>query len=366
LISIKNEAQEIWSEIQPDGRTAFSRAILQILSIPYSAAVAFRNRLYDRGVLKPVKLPCPVISVGNITVGGTGKSPTVILIASLLKEKGFHPAVLSRGYGGDTNLPVNIVSDGKCVSLGCREAGDEPVMIAQALPGIPVLTGPKRSLTGREAAERFGADVLILDDGFQHRSIFRDIDIVLLDAGRPFGNGFLLPRGPLRESPQALARATGVLRTGDSASETSLGKFDSSPSFRGVHKPREIVAAATGNASPLAMLKGMRVFAFAGIGAPDSFRKSLEALGAEVAAFRIFADHHPYSRSDIGALRLMAKDSGATMIVTTQKDAVRLTDFPDFLREVSLLRIGMEISPGGQFAEWICSRLAAARSTDGC
>jgi tetraacyldisaccharide 4'-kinase len=358
LISIKNEVQDIWNEAVPEAQTVVPRAILRTLSLPYGAVVALRNRFYDRGHIRPKKLSCPVISVGNLTVGGTGKTPTVILLAALLKEHGYSPAVLSRGYGGDAEVPVNVVSDANRVCLGWREAGDEPVMIAGALPGIPVLTGPKRSLIGKAAVKCFGADVLILDDGFQHRSLFRDIDIVLMDAARPFGNGYLLPRGPLREPPQALCRAHILLRTGDTDREESLGEAPALPSFRGFHRPRELVEAATGRVSPLTTLRGQKVLAFAGIGSPESFRRSLTALGAEVVCFRAFPDHHPYGRSDIDALRLRAADSGASRIVTTEKDCVRLTDFPDFLAEISLLRVGMEIASDELFAELIFSRLA--------
>ena len=356
-MSFKKGVQEIWNETLPEGRTAFPRALLRTLSLPYGAAVAMRNLLYDRKLLRPTKLPCPVISVGNLTVGGTGKTPTVIYLANLLRERGRRPAILSRGYGGDAKVPVNVVSDGNRVCLGCREAGDEPVMIAGALPGIPVLTGPKRSLTGKAAVEHFGANVLILDDAFQHRSIFRDIDIVLLDGARPFGNGLLLPRGPLREPPQALRRADILLRTGDADHEEPLREAPSLPAFRGTNRPLEFVEAATGRVSPLTAIRGQKVFAFAGIGSPDSFRRGLTALGADVVCFRAFPDHHPYGRSDIECLRLLAKDSGGDRIVTTEKDAVRLADFPDFLAEISLLRIEMEIASAERFAELIFSRL---------
>ena len=199
---------------RPGGRYDVLRVVLHLSRSPTGGIVAARNRLYDGGLLKQQKLPRPVISVGNLTVGGTGKTPTVIFIAHILKDHGYRPAVLSRGYGGSANAPVNVVSDGNRILMGWREAGDEPILIASAVPGIPVLTGSRRLLTGRAAVETFGADVLILDDAFQHRSLFRDIDMVLLDAARPFGNGFLLPRGPLREPRIPLRRADILLRTG--------------------------------------------------------------------------------------------------------------------------------------------------------
>jgi tetraacyldisaccharide 4'-kinase len=359
LRSFEERLKEIW---EGEPRTAASGAIaaaLRLLSLPYAAAVALRNRLYDRGLLPQAKLACPVVSVGNLTVGGTGKTPTVIFIANLLKERGFRPAVLSRGYGGSAKGPVNIVSDGNRILPGWRDAGDEPILIAGAVPGIPVLTGPRRALTGMAAVERFGADVLILDDAFQHRALFRNLDMVLIDTAHPFGNGFILPRGPLREMPEALRRAHLIIRTGAETDPTDpLRGASGLPSFRGIHRPRGLVEAKTGRILPLAELKGLRVCAFAGIGRPEAFRKSLTGLGAELASFRAFPDHHPYSRADIDALLRLAGENGAGRIVTTEKDAVRLADHPDFRREIFLLRIGMEISPAGPFSELVFSRLA--------
>ncbi len=356
-MSIERLIRKIWDE-GPNARTTPLRSLLQTFSLPYGAAVSFRNRLYNRGLLRQAKLPCPVVSVGNLTVGGTGKTPTVVLLASLLKEHGFRPAVLSRGYGGHAKASVNVVSDGNRLLLGWREAGDEPVLIAGALPGIPVLTGSKRFLTGKAAVERFGADILILDDAFQHRSLFRDLDIILIDTTHPFGNGYLLPRGPLREPPTELRRADILLRTGDADDATLLREAPSLPAFRGIHRPRELVEAGTGQVSPPTTLRGRKICAFAGIGSPEAFRRSLAALGAEVASFRAFPDHHPYGHSDIEAVRRIAENSGASLIVTTEKDGVRLSDFPDFQAMISFLRIGMEITPAGPFAELIFSRLA--------
>jgi len=297
-----------------------------------------------------------VVSVGNITVGGTGKTPTVIHLATLLREKGRRPAVLSRGYGGRTKAAVNVVSDGNRILLGWREAGDEPVLIARCLPGVPVLTGPKRLLTGQAAIGRFGADILILDDAFQHRALYRDLDIVLIDAARPFGNGRLFPAGPLREPADSLVRADLLIRTG-SGSDQPPSELAERPSFRGFHRPLGIVEGGTGTLLPTASLQGQKVCAFAGIGRPEAFRKSLSELGAEVVFFQAFADHHPYHGSEIDSLRRLAAKTGADRLITTEKDGIRLTDFPDFLTEISLLRIGMEISPGDSFAELILSRL---------
>jgi len=364
-MSIEAAVEEVWNGKRPKGKAGSLHGFLRLLSIPYGGTVALRNRLYDRGLLRQAKLPCPVVSVGNLTVGGTGKTPTVIFIANLLKKRGYRPAVLSRGYGGHAKGSVNIVSDGNRILLGWREAGDEPILIAGAAPGVPVLTGSRRLLTGQAAVGRFGADVLILDDAFQHRALFRNLDIVLVDALHPFGNGFILPRGPLREMPEALRRAHLLIRTGAQADPTTpLQGISCLPSFRGIHRPLALVEAGTGRVLPLAELQGRRVCAFAGVGRPEAFQRSLTGLGAEFAFFRAFPDHHPYSRTDIDTLRRLASENGAARIVTTEKDAVRLADYPDFLREVSLLRIGMEISPAEPFSELVCSRLAGEKEKD--
>jgi tetraacyldisaccharide 4'-kinase len=355
--SLEERIKDVWEANERTGGVL--AAALRLLSLPYAAAVATRNCLYDRGILPGEKLPVPVISVGNLTVGGTGKTPTVILLANLLRRQGRRPAVLSRGYGGKTRGPVSVVSDGERVLREWPEAGDEPVLIARAAPGVPVLTGPQRRLTGRAAVERFGADCLILDDAFQHRALCRDLEIVLLDAARPLGNGFLLPRGPLREPPAALGRADLLLRTGgEDATLTPLPASAAIPSFRGLHRPQCLVEAGTGATLPLAALRGVRVAAFAGIGRPEAFRRSLSDLGAKVVAFRAFADHHPYAASDTETLRRLARKVGADRLVTTEKDAVRLAAFPAFLPELLLLRIGMEICPAEPFRELIFSRLA--------
>ena len=333
IMNIKLRFQRLWTDDEAKTGDVLPRMLLRMLSLSYGGAVLLRNILYDRRFIRQKRLPCPVISVGNITVGGTGKTPTVIRIADLLKQHGYRPAVLSRGYGGKSGGPVNVVSDGKTVLMGWKEAGDEPVLMANSLPGIPVLTGAVRFLTGRAAVERLGADILILDDAFQHRQLFRDLDLVLLDSTRPFGNGFLLPRGPLREGLHALLRADMLLRTGVAEKGEPLPvktKFNvhktefnvyniELPSFRGVHKPTGIVSGRTGHSDSPEALRGQKIMAFSGIGSPEAFRQGLAALGADVVSYRDFPDHHPYSDADIVALRRLAAGSGASLLVTTER-----------------------------------------------
>jgi tetraacyldisaccharide 4'-kinase len=199
-----------------------------------------------------------------------------------------------------------------------------------------------------------------LDDAFQHRQLFRDLDIVLVNAALPFGNSRLLPGGPLREPKASLRRAHLIIRTGaegdpvepleEAASGTLL--------FRGIHRPQGIIEGRTGRLLPAALLQREKVCAFAGIGRPEIFRRSLIALGAEVVSFETFPDHYPYIRPDIDALRRLAAETGADRIITTEKDGVRLSDFPEFQAEISLLRVEMEITPSEPFAELIFSRLA--------
>jgi len=341
---------------------------LYSISILYSGVVNFRNRSYDSGLFAVKKLDCRVISVGNITVGGTGKTPMVIMLANLLKDKGYRPAILSRGYGGKGESRVNIVSDGKNLLMNPEKAGDEPVLIAKSVRSVPVITGKNRYLTGKYAIEHFGADVLILDDAFQHRSLFRDIDMVLLDNQKPFGNGFTIPGGELREPVNALGRADIIVETGDRGQGTGdsgkwsvvSGQWPDTRIFRAYRKPKALIKGNTGDVFPLDHLRGKKVFAFAGIARPDSFKKTIESVGGEVVAFLSFPDHHVYTQGDLIKIRKEASQSSAEVILTTEKDGIKLIGFPDFHSNVYLLRIEMEISPSQkEFEDIILEKLTA-------
>ncbi|MBN2397222.1 MAG: tetraacyldisaccharide 4'-kinase [Deltaproteobacteria bacterium] len=334
---------------------------LLLASLLYRSGVTLRNVLYDTGIVRVLRMPCPVISVGNIVVGGTGKTPTVIMLADMLNDRGWKPAVLSRGYGGrrKRGSDAAVVSDGRTVLMDPAEAGDEPVLIAQRLPAIPVIIAGDRSRAGRLAVERFGSDVLILDDGFQHRRMARDIDIVLLDGERPFGNGFLLPRGGMREPHGALRRADAlILTSGEEADTAPLETIPSIPVFRGRRRPVDLVRGRKNEGFPLADLMEKRVCAFAGIANPDGFRRMLESLCGEIASFLPFPDHHVYTAGDVENIREVCRDSGAQMMVTTEKDGIKLAPFPDFFGDVCRLRIAMEIvSSGPAFEEYVVTRL---------
>ena len=261
-----------------------------------------------------------------------------------------------------------------------EKAGDEPALIAKSVRNIPVVTGKKRYLTGKFAIEHFGADVLILDDAFQHRSLFRDIDIVLLDEKRPFGNGFVIPRGELREPANALGRADLIVKTGvrdqgvgDGRQEVgdwrpgagiseqwsgSSGQWTVAPVYRAYRRPKDLLKANTENVFPLDHLHGKKIFAFAGIARPESFKETIASVGGEVIAFLSFPDHHVYTAGDLGRIRTAVSDSPAQIILTTEKDGIKLIDFPDLLRDIYLLRIEMEVSPSQeQFEDIILEKL---------
>ncbi len=343
------------------------------LSLVYRSAVFLRNGLFDLGILKQQKMKSPVISVGNLTVGGTGKTPLVITLAGFLRENGYRPAVLSRGYGSGTSPAVRVVADGKAILMDHADCGDEALLIARSCPGVAVLTGASRILTGRFATDRLGADILILDDGYQHRHVARDVDILLMDGARPFGNGFPLPAGPLREPKGAVERADLIIATGSDdgnarAFSPEGGIPPGIPLFRGIRRPKDIRRGGTGEILPLAALNGTKVCAFSGIGSPGSFRKTLDSLGADVGCHLDFPDHHRYGRKDLRRIQEMAAGANAAMIVTTEKDGVHLEDFPFFLDRIFLLRIAMEVVPNEKaFQRWILGRIGLpGRKTGVC
>lgn len=337
---------------------------LYVISLCYAAVILLRNVLYDQGLLTQRKAGSRVISIGNITVGGTGKTPTVIMLARLLQEQGYRPAVVSRGYGGTSRTPVNIVADGRNVLMNSGEAGDEPVLIAQSLSNIPVITGKNRYAAAEYAVRHFDIDIIVLDDGFQHRALYRDIDILLLDARRPFGNGWLIPGGALREPVGSVNRADIIVKTGsDGQNDSSTAdmvrqRFPEKPLFTGYRRALDIVAGDSGNILPCDYLKGKKVFAFSGIARPDNFLETIRSLGGTIAGTMMFPDHHAYSEEDLMHIAEDAEARGAQIILTTEKDSMKLVDFGDFLRDIFILRIRMEVTPLGSFNELILAKLA--------
>jgi tetraacyldisaccharide 4'-kinase len=307
-------------------------APLAVAELLFRAGAAIRGALYDHGTFASARAGAPVISIGNLAIGGAGKTPAAIAVATRLRARGRKVAVLSRGYGS-VRSDARVVSDGETVRLGAAEGGDEPVLIARRLPGVAVLSGPRRAELARLAVGSLGADALLLDDGFQHRALARDLDIVVLDAGNPFGNGHLLPRGPNREPRGALRRAGLVwLSRVDQADPARLERLRALAQAKtgrapveSRHAPVDVLDGFLERAFGLDALRGARVLLLSGIARPASFRRTVEALGADVVGERVFPDHHRFGSEALAAI-LDAPDAlgDEPLVVTTEKDAVRL------------------------------------------
>ena len=348
----------IWWRPDPGWPVRSLLAPLAVAEGLFRAGVALRGALYDRGLVPTARAAAPVISVGNLSVGGAGKTPVVLAVAERLLGAGRRPAVLSRGYGA-SEVRARVVSDGRRLLLGAREGGDEPVLLARRLPALRVLCGPDRAALASVAVDRLGANVLVLDDGFQHRRLRRDLDVVVLDASNPWGNGHCLPRGPNREPAAALRRAgllwlTHVDRGGPGALEDlrSLARAHTGRDpVESRHAPRDILDASLEQSFGLASLAGRRVALLTGVARPESVRRTVEALGAEVALSRDFADHHPFTPEEVDEALAAAAQAGAELVVTTEKDAVRLP--PDRARDERLraLRIDAEVVGGAAALE---------------
>jgi tetraacyldisaccharide 4'-kinase len=333
-ISLKTKIDHLLS-VDGQSPMAWIMAPLIPVSHLYGWGMRLRQRLYDGGLLEQRSLPVRVISIGNLTIGGTGKTPLVIALANMLRENGHRVGVVSRGYGRRSSKPLE-VSDGRTMQSDPRETGDEPLLIAQRCPGVPVAVASDRYLGGRYLLEKFGIDTLVLDDGFQHLALRRNLDIVILDATAPFGNRYVLPRGCLREPPTAIARASLLVVTrGRQVSD--LGKVIDRIRAAAPHVPlcaidftaRALVEVAGTTTLDPGILKGHRVIAVSGIGNPDSFQHLLIGLGTTVARHCVFPDHHDYSRGDLLRIRAAAEQASADHIVTTEKDAIKLARLND-------------------------------------
>ena len=336
-------------------------ALLFVLSLFYGMAIRLRVSAFRWGVLRARAFPVPVISVGNITLGGTGKTPATINIAEILLRYGRRPVVLSRGYGRSDRSPVLVVSDGASTVLDPDSGGDEPVLIAGRLPEVPVVVGADRFRAGMAAIERFHPDIAVLDDGFQHIRLKRDLNILLIDAVDPFGTGKLFPAGILREPLTALQRADIVLltrtdRAGNLARITeNIGQFTNAPVFSGRYVPRDLMNVTTGETQPLDFLAGKQVFAFAGIARPDAFYALLKDLGAVIAGTAAYQDHYSYTRSDLAVLIRQAGELNSAMLVTTEKDGVRLKVMAP--EGVWAVRIDLEVVENAAWEELLLKAL---------
>lgn len=307
---------------------------------------------------------CRIISVGNLTTGGTGKTPTVQWLARRLQTDGAKVAVVARGYGGTLSAAGAVVADGKQILLNAMQAGDEPVLHARSLPGVAVIIGRDRVAAVRRAVREFGVDTVILDDGFQFWSLRRDLDIVLLDARRPFCNGHLLPRGRLREPPEALARAHAVVLTrADTATPDELqaarvlvARYTQVPVFEASHAPTSLRDERSGKEQPLEVLWNARVHAVSGLAHNASFQGTLLSCGAQIVRRAEGRDHHRWTENEVKRVLAAARKADAA-VVTTEKDAVKwqaswLTDEPSVA--VWSLRIELKMLPDeSAFDAWL-------------
>ncbi len=297
------------------------RCVLGVASVAYGAAVRLRNWTYDCGLRRIRHAGVPVISVGNITAGGTGKTPFTAWLVGLLRASGRRPAILSRGYGADVRTGLD----------------DENRLLAVLAPGVAVVVDPDRVRGAARAVAEHRADVLVLDDGFQHRRIARDLDIVLLDSLRPFGGRRLLPRGMLREPLDGLRRAGAIVLTrSDQAPPTEMRDLKEAVACHAgritlalaVHQPVGLSCLSEGRAGARSLgledLRDGRWAAFCGLGNPQAFRLTLERLGAQVARFSVFPDHHRYRSEELAVLLADALDCDCRAVVTTEKDAVKV------------------------------------------
>jgi tetraacyldisaccharide 4'-kinase len=339
--------------LQPGKAPLLSWAsLLLLISLCYGCGVKLRRALYAGGMLESKKLPCKVISVGNITLGGTGKSPMTIFLAKRIQQMGYRVVVCSRGYGGRASKRGGIVSDGHSRLMSPEDAGDEPVMMAANLKGVPVVVGKDRFRAGEMALKRFKPDVLVLDDAYQHLRLIRDINLLLMDSSRPLGNGYLFPRGVLREPASSISRGDAIILTrfnkvysddSDKIPFKPLARHGNLPLFKTSHIPKtyRVIDGKQIAVNP-EILSGQRVLAFSGIAGNDDFKQTIEALGCQLAIFLEFPDHYWYSDHDIRKISSMRTEKGAAFIMTTQKDFARIHHRFDNFR--FWLTVGVDIS----------------------
>jgi tetraacyldisaccharide 4'-kinase len=344
------------------------RGVLQGLSYWYRAAIKVRRLLYDTRLIRDTTLGVQVIAIGNLTVGGTGKTPVVEKFARELRDQGRTVAILSRGYRSKPpplsrrfidrillrreQTPPRVVSDGRSLLLDSESAGDEPYMLASNLKDVIVLVDKDRVKAGRYAIEKFGCDTLLLDDGFQYWKLRgRRQDVVLVDCQQPFGNQFLLPRGTLREPVSHLARAGVIFITKSDGHTRGLRERLSllnprAPIIECVHHPLYFEDVFTGQRQPISFIKQRRVAALSGIAQPESFEEGLRKLGGDLVYQRRFADHHRFTQKEILDAINRSKKRRAQLLVTTQKDAVR---FPKLDRRdlpIYFMRVEIKIIAG--------------------
>lgn len=308
------------------------RSWLSGVAFLYGQVVRARMWAYDRGWKKQARLPCRVVSVGNMTVGGTGKTPMVILLTEWLQAQGQRVAVISRGYKRTSTAGQVLVSDGKRVLVGPAEAGDEPYLIANRCPGAIVAVGADRATVGRWVLEQWPVDWIVLDDAFQHRALYRDLDVVLVDAMDATGLDAVLPAGRLREPLAGIRRAAAVVITrADSERDVAAVRTRLQALLTGnpvqaevIFRPDEVVSVSAGVRHPADWCVGKKTWLVSGIGNSESFRRLAMENGVQVLGETAFPDHYSYRSEDLDRIRTQVARSNAEMVLTTEKDAGKL------------------------------------------
>lgn len=312
------------------------RSFLYPLSLAYGVGVKMRNTLYEKKVLQTQKCPLPVVSIGNIVVGGTGKTPLTAMLAQSLSTF-CRVAILSRGYRSkaeNAKEPL-VLSRGNGPLHGAELAGDEPILLARAVPKAIVIVGKNRSLAAKKAIEE-GAQVILLDDGMQHRKLYRDIEVVLIDGKNPFGKGYFLPRGFLRDDPKRLDKADCIIVNGEST--VALKN-----SVKVALKPVEVIDMQ-GNTVPT--IAGKSVALFCAIASPLRFHETVKEMGAHIVLTKDLPDHEKFSSDELIAFTKEAKQKGATLVLCTEKDYVKLTDEKMPLLPIGYVKCAIAIQEG--------------------
>jgi tetraacyldisaccharide 4'-kinase len=379
LDDLEQYAIEVILDKRHGFRASILRIVLRLLSFIYLAIVQLRLYLYRKRILKERQLGCLVISIGNLTVGGTGKTPVVEKFARALQSGGRRVAILSRGYksidrrkkktwweralGQGPETTPRVVSDGKRVLLDSGTSGDEPYMLASNLRGVAVVVDKDRVKGGLHALKELGIDTLLLDDGLQYLHLKHRLDIVLVDRQAPFGNEHLLPRGTLREPPRNLRRASYIFITkcnGEPNSELiqRIRQHNRTAEIiECTHKPLYLKHVYREERLPLDYLKGLYIGSLCGIAAPESFEEGLRKLGAKIELSRHFADHHRYAQKELTSFLQRCVRRDVSAVITTEKDAVRLPVLDNLEVPIYFLRVEIEILNGQETWEQCVQRI---------
>ena len=386
LDDLEQHAIEVILNKRHGFRASLLRVILGALSFIYLAIVQVRLYLYRNRILKEHQLGCLVISIGNLTVGGTGKTPVVEKFARALQRGGRKVAILSRGYKSidkrrkkswlerlidqNTPDPPRIVSDGKNVLLDSATAGDEPYMLASNLRGVAVVVDKDRVKAGLHAIKELDVDTLLLDDGLQYLHLKHRLDIVLVDRQAPFGNEHLLPRGTLREPPRNIRRASYILITkcnGESndALIQRIRRFNRTAEIiECAHRPLYLQHVYRDERLPLDYLQDLYIASLCGIAAPESFESGLRSLGAKIELSRHFADHHRYSEKELRTFLQRCVKRDVHAIITTEKDAVRLPKIDPLPVPIYYLRVEIEILTGHETWDHCVKRICHLQTAE--